>query len=422
MGERVYLKSLGCKVNQVEIRDIATELLSAGIDLTDSLDDATLVVVNTCSVTVRSDAKVRKEIRRALHAPQVAQVIATGCSAVIQGDELRRIDERVTVEPEKDHVVRTIIEGLDDVSHPSEKKKARLHTSGLHLPGNLARTRANLKISDGCENYCSYCIVPYARGGVRAVPREELAKKARALVDSGVNEIVLSGINIGIYHDDGLDLTGLIRYLATESGIHRLRLSSIEPNSINEALLTLLEETELVCEHLHIPLQSGSDKVITDMNRHYSREQYCALIERLRSIDPCMAIHTDVIVGYPTETDSDFDETLELAEELEFAAMHLFKFSARPGTVAADLTPLAPLIIEERFKRLQDIAKLNAQRYREMRLSSERPLELLIERVANGKITATSREHVSIMWEESECPFPNLDVGDIVVTLGRECT
>ena len=403
MGARVYLQTFGCKVNQVDSIAIAHDLLAREIGLVSTLEDADTVVINTCSVTARSDAKVRKAIRRALGTAHIRLVVATGCSAVVNGQKLAALGERVLVEPDKTNVAVRIANA--DVGEV---------VSGSLLPDNLLRTRVNLKISDGCENFCSYCIVPYSRGSIHPTPATSLIAQAQELVNQGTKEIILTGINIGTYQDGDLDLVSLICRLRDEAGVYRIRVSSIEPPTITQEFVDLFNETGIVCQHLHIPLQSGSDKVLRDMGRHYTADRYRRLIETLRVACPNIAIHTDVIVGYPTETDDDFKQTFDLACQLEFAGMHLFKYSPRPHTPAASLRPLAPPLIEERFTSLQEVALKSAQAYRARRLLLAEPLELLIERITDKEVVATSREHITISWDIAKSPFAKAQVGDIV--------
>ena len=430
MAGTVFFRTLGCKVNQTESSDMAYALMKRGIDLAENDADARITIINTCSVTAKSDAKVRKAIRKALGCPSTEFVFATGCSAVIQGETLARIDERVIVEPDKEQVVWRVAGLLDEVLPETDQDQDDRASCGLSdveqntdassgleevkLPVNLTRTRVNLKISDGCENFCSYCIVPFARGPVKPMSAESLLLRTRDLVEQGVKEIVLTGINIGTYRDGDTDIAKLIRILRDEAGIHRIRISSIEPQTITQRFTELLRDSDIVCEHLHIPLQSGSDSVLRDMNRNYTADEYRAIIADLRAASPDIAVHADVIVGYPTETDEDFERTVVLAKDLEFAGMHLFRYSARPGTASENLTPLDPAIVEKRFTRLQEIADRNAKAYREKRLQSTRLLELVIEQIEGGRVTATSREHITISWEVGDTSFPEVRIGDIV--------
>ncbi|MCL2818290.1 MAG: MiaB/RimO family radical SAM methylthiotransferase, partial [Actinomycetia bacterium] len=349
----------------------------------------------------------------ALNAPCCTRVIATGCSATIQGEVLSGLDKRVIVEPDKAHIA-DLISSLADTQTISTQK------GSVSLPKNLIRARVNLKISDGCENFCSYCIVPHARGPMRSIPAKDLLKQASDLVEDGVKEIVLTGINIGTYRDGDLDLASLIERLSNESGIHRIRISSIEPPSFGSEMIIMLRNSPVLCEHFHIPLQSGSNKVLGEMNRHYRADQYRELITQIRQVAPDCAIHSDIIVGYPTETEDDFEETLALADELMFAGMHLFKFSSRPQTAAGSLTPLRPEVLDERFARLQEVSKRHARTYREKRLSAQKPLELLVESIKANSVVATSREHIRISWEVGDPAFPNVAVGDIVEYRERE--
>jgi len=417
---KVFVRTLGCKVNHVESRDIAHELLEQGIGLTDVCADATVVVINTCSVTARSDAKVRKEIRKALGYPSVSCVVATGCSAVIHAETLTGLDSRVKVVSDKTKVTKEV-SGLLSSGGEQTPGASVSHTMRDENPAgepalscNLERTRVNVKISDGCENFCSYCIVPFARGMLRPVPARDIVDRVRDLVQKGVHEIVLTGINVGTYQEGSLTLAGLIRLLKEETGIHRIRVSSIEPDTITDDFIALLQRGDVLCEHLHIPLQSGSNAVLAHMKRRYTADEYCSIISNLRSVVPDIAIHADVIVGYPTETDEDFSRTLTLIDELALAGVHAFKYSSRPGTEAASLCPLAPRVIEERCARLAEVAHKNAASYRTARLSSAKPLELIIEQRADDEVIATSREHITISWSLEQYPFPNAHVGDIV--------
>jgi threonylcarbamoyladenosine tRNA methylthiotransferase MtaB len=246
----------------------------------------------------------------------------------------------------------------------------------------------------------------------------DIIARVDALASSGIREIVLTGINVGAYlspSPEQLDLAGLVMRLRDETDIHRIRVSSIEPLSVTSRIIELLADDTVLCEHLHIPLQSGSSRVLRDMNRPYTAEQYRALIADLRENCPDIALHTDVIVGYPTESDEDFEETLAFVGEIGFAGAHLFKFSARPGTVAAALEPLSPEILDRRFARLQQIVQRSVERYRHRRLASNRPLELLVERIdEGGMLRANSREHLTFSWGRLENPFPHAQVGDIV--------
>ncbi|MCL2024999.1 MAG: MiaB/RimO family radical SAM methylthiotransferase [Coriobacteriia bacterium] len=343
----VFVKTFGCKVNQAESIDIADDLRQCGCTLVPSATEADVAVVNTCSVTAVSDAKVRKAIRR-MFVDGCHTVIATGCMAVVAATELAALDPRVIVEPDKTQIGAVV----KATARGSEENVACARAV-------VTRTRVNVKITDGCENFCTYCIVPYARGPVRHTPSHEIIERVRALrVADCTKEIVLVGINIGAYYDPAgkaPTLAALVRLLHRETGVRHMRLSSMEPPTITDDIIDLFRDAGLLHEHLHIPIQSGSDIVLAAMGRRYTTDDVRRSAERLRVACPNIALHADIIVGYPTETDDDFERTYMLVRELDLAGVHLFRFSARPGTAAAALTPLDPRLLEERFIRLREL-------------------------------------------------------------------
>ncbi len=372
---RVYLKTLGCKVNQVESELLAAHLQSEGYALTADESEAEVVFVNTCTVTGEADAKARKAIRRAAAFPQVKRVVVTGCAAALWADRLAELDPKVRVEPDK----------------------TKLGATTAHSTLSF-QTRVPVKIQDGCENFCSYCIVPYARGKNRSIPAAELREQVRMLVERDTQEVVLTGINLGNYQDSktGMDLPELIASLKAETGIHRIRLSSIEPPDVTPGLCDLLERGDTLCEHLHLPLQSGSDAVLETMNRHYSTSEFSTRVMSLRKAAPTLALTTDIIVGYPTESDEDFEYTLALCRELAFAKLHVFRFSPRQGTPAAELMPLDPRLVAQRAQRLRALSQELSAAF--IASAAKRSLECVVERIdATAQVaTLTSREHITL--------------------------
>ena len=323
----VAFRTLGCKVNRVEGESVAASLLTAGARIVDE-DAAHVVVISTCTVTGEADAKSRKAIRHALSAPGKPVVVVTGCGAAVDPDALRALGDRVIVESDTDLVAMRVAEQLALSPQAAPTPRARA--------GEGFRTRALLKVEDGCDAFCAYCIVPHARGVPRAVPLDQVASEARALVAAGVREIVLTGINIGRYDHDGAGLSAVVETVAA-SGIERLRLSSIEPLDLTPAFLQMLSCTQAFCPHLHVPLQSGSDPVLSAMGRRYSAAQYAERIEAARRAIPGLAVTTDVLCAFPGETDAQAEETLRFCEDIGFAALHVFRFSAREGTPAATM-------------------------------------------------------------------------------------
>jgi threonylcarbamoyladenosine tRNA methylthiotransferase MtaB len=308
--------------------------------------------------------------------------VVTGCLATLDPDAMRALGERVVVEPDKDAVPARVRELAGD-----------LVAAGGACDTRPARARAQLKVQDGCDAFCAYCIVPYARGVPRAVPADRVLAEAARLVAAGVSEIVLTGINIGRYDDDGLRLPGLIERVAT-TGVGRIRLSSIEPNDVDDALLEVAARTPAFCGHLHVPLQSGADTMLVRMGRPYDTVAYAAAVGRARAALPGMALSTDVIVGLPGETDADFAQTLRFAEEMAFSRLHVFRYSARPGTPAAAMDgQVAPEVRTARSAALRELGDRLAASFAQTQLG--RTVEVLVERTADdGTAEGITREYV----------------------------
>lgn len=384
----VYIQTLGCKVNQVESDTFAQTLSHYPVKLVSSLGEAQAVIINTCSVTGEADAKTRKAVRKAATTAGVELVIPTGCAAALHEERLGSLADTVRVVADKTAVPDVLIEHFGLVPCQSDADA----TDGC-LPAHLSfRTRVSVKVQDGCENFCSYCIVPYARGPRKSTPVVEVIRRVNELVAGGTKEIVLTGINIGEYRDGDLDFVGLINAVSTQTEIYRIRISSIEPVHITDEFIELISENPKICHHLHIPLQSGSDRVLREMRRRYLTTEFEQAIARLRAVAPEIAITTDVIVGYPTESEQDFTETLEFCERIQFAGIHVFRFSPREGTVAASLNALPSDLVGARAAALREIAANMAVAYEER--FAGKSVEMLVERVHNGVVQATSREHL----------------------------
>jgi len=397
---RYFIKTFGCKVNQVESDDLYAALAKRGMQSVSAAVEADIVIVNTCTVTGEADRKVRKELRKAARLPNVTAVIATGCSATLRKDELEELDEKITVLSDRENIP-------DYLSAYSESLPiiARLE---YDVPSALPRIRIPVKVQDGCEDFCSYCIVPFARGACTSVDADEVIARIQALAEGGTKEVILTGINLGNYNTVGASsLVELLHRIQKETDIYRVRLSSIEPRHVSDELLEFLKPLSdgshtILCEHLHIPLQSGSDCVLGDMNRNYSVDEFRRLVQRIRAANPNTAITTDIIVGYPSEGDDDFAQTLELARELGFAKIHVFRYSPREGTAAARLRPLNSNLLRKRAQILQEQASKDADVYLESRRGEE--LELVIEAIDEdaSTITGTSREYLRLTVPATE--------------------
>ena len=393
---RVAFRTLGCKVNQVEAESVAAALIGWGAEVV-AQQDADVVVITTCTVTGEADHKARKAIRHALALPRSPVVVVTGCLAAVDDGALAGLGDRVVVEA--------------DTAAVAARVRDLLHVNAASAPvtrtGEGFHTRAMVKVEDGCDNFCSYCIVPYARGVPRSTPREAIVAEVEALVARGAREVVLTGINIGRYADgdaggaggptgaaDGATrLPDLIRAVAA-TGIERIRLSSIEPEHVDEELLLAITATPAFCEHLHVPLQSGCDRTLAAMGRRYDAAAYEAIVARAREAIRGLALSTDVIVGFPGETDADAAETLALLERVGFAKLHVFRYSPRAGTPAAAREDCVdPRVIAARAADVRELG----DRMRLERLHShiEDTLEVLVERPGEGVARDGSRVRFS---------------------------
>ncbi len=346
--------NLGCKVNKVESDAFATALLARGCEAVE-LADAELVIINTCTVTGEAEKKTRKVTRQALTRAPFAQVVVTGCAAAINADEFLGMDERVSV------VGKTTL--LDLLQ---QQTMARLQHDGF-------RTRVGVKLQDGCNNACTYCIVRVARGKAYSISAQQVIDECVALARDGVKEIVLTGINLGSYRDISdneeapLTLAGLLRaLLETTKDLHaegeppvRFRVSSVEPKDIDDDFVELLASSDgRICRHLHLPLQSGSSKVLKEMARPYDAVYFAQLVETLYNRVPELSLSTDIIVGFPGETEAEFQETCDMARRCQFSKIHVFPYSPREGTPAAKRTDqVDPQVKTRRAAELRTLAK-----------------------------------------------------------------
>ncbi|MCL2403692.1 MAG: tRNA (N(6)-L-threonylcarbamoyladenosine(37)-C(2))-methylthiotransferase MtaB [Coriobacteriia bacterium] len=427
---RYFIKTFGCKVNQVESDDLRAALAQHGMQHVSDSTEANFVIVNTCTVTGEADRKVRKELRKSARLSNVSAVLVTGCLANLNSDKLESSDEKIKVVSDQALIPDILVdlssnlsiaedEGHDfatDTQNPSKNSSPEQNdVSASPIATPQERIRVPVKVQDGCEDFCSYCIVPFARGGCSSVSADKVIAKIQQLAELGTKEAVLTGINLGNYtdlSDSGCaNIPQLLRRIQIETDMHRIRLSSIEPRHITDELLGILaEEDSILCEHLHIPLQSGSDYVLGDMNRNYTAAEFLKTVEKIRKAKAHTAITTDIIVGYPNESEEDFQATLELAQKVSFAKTHIFRYSSREGTAAAKLKPLNPELIKSRAQTLQKQASLDALRYQESRVGQQ--LELVIESTDKklSTITGTTREYLRLTL-----PSAKYEVGDLAL-------
>lgn len=352
--------NLGCKVNRVESDSYEKILRVKGCVQVEQ--DADFVVVNTCTVTGVAEKKTRKAVRQVLKNNPHARVLVTGCAVAINPSVFEEMSDRVEVCSKADSFAR--IEAMDFVGG-GRVAYANFTEPSVKDSPRSTRTRVGVKVQDGCDNACTYCIVHVARGAATSRPIEEIRQEVASLARTGVKEIVLSGINIGSYHYGDMSLTELLEDLLkltedlTEPGIPpvRFRVSSVEPMDLSDSFIKLLALSEgRICRHLHLPLQAGSSKVLREMARPYDAEDFKALVDYLRAEVPSISLSTDIIVGFPGESDEEFEETLQLAKYCGFSKIHVFPYSLREGTPAAQRADQVPPDVKsERASRLREL-------------------------------------------------------------------
>ena len=366
---RIAIYTLGCKVNQYETQAMEQELAARGHQLVDFEQPADAYIINTCSVTAVSDKKSRQMIRRAKKMNPDAVVAACGCYVQTHTDEAAALGiDLIGGTGQR-------MEFLQQLLTAAEEKQTRvLVDDALHrhefeiLPagGQQSRTRAMLKVEDGCRNFCTYCIIPFARGPVRSLPLEAAARQTRQLAEEGYREVVLTGIEISSW---GQDLPGeeslidLLEAVSAAAGEMRVRLGSLEPRTITEDFCRRASALPNLCPHFHLSLQSGCDETLRRMNRRYDTERYDRSVALLRQYFPGMAITTDLIVGFPGETEEEFEKTLDFIRRCGFAQIHVFPYSIRPGTRAAAMEQVPKSVKEERAARAGAIAAALHEEY-----------------------------------------------------------
>jgi threonylcarbamoyladenosine tRNA methylthiotransferase MtaB len=357
--------TLGCKVNQYETQRILDSFEERGFAITEFTNPADVYVINTCSVTQAAERKSRQMVRRLARQNPEAVVVMTGCYGEMAKIKGEVVEEATLVVPNPDklntldHVLRTYPHFQDGLSQrpndPTTQSPAR-------------RTRATVKVQDGCNVYCSFCSIPYTRKVMGSRPAVEVVAEVEKLADRGYREIVITGVLVGSYGQEtgsgGPDLGGLLRRLAQVPGIERVRLSSIEPTQVTESLLRAFAEEPRLCNHLHIPLQSGDTRILAAMNRPYDQAFYLRLCERAFTLLPDLAITSDVMVGFPGEDRAAFESTLHVARTVGLARAHIFRYSPRPGTPAAEMADAVPEEEKEvRSRELAEVCRQTQQRY-----------------------------------------------------------
>jgi len=387
---RIGFSTLGCKVNQCDTTALAGDFEKRGCRIVPFGKPADIYIINTCTVTAYADAQARQLIRKAKRANPSARIIVTGCLAQTRPEEVAAVDGvSLIVGNDQKHQLFDLLKLNETPEKAAPRDDGPHKTPFLSAPAatHSGRTRAFFKIQDGCDAFCTYCIVPYARGRSRSLPAGEVLRGAQACVDLGFREIVLTGIHLGHYGHDlssNPNLTALLEKLLTLHPAIRFRLSSIEPNEISQELIALFGRHANLCPHLHIPMQSGDACVLKRMNRTYSPAQYRRAVEDAVSAVPDIAIGADVMVGFPGESDQAFDRTVSLLFDLPVAYLHVFPYSERPKTEAASLEPKVPEKIKK--ERAAILRRLSDQKREAFsRRFIGRTLSVLVEQTRDKK-------------------------------------
>ena len=395
--------TLGCKVNQFETETMEGLFRARGYDVVPFEERADVYVINTCSVTHLSDRKSRQLIRRAARTNPDACIAVTGCYAQVAPEEIRALDGvRVVIGTKErarivDYVEEALRADTGAIGTITDIMQARVFED-IPLHAMPHRTRAFLKIEDGCQNFCTFCIIPYARGPVKSRALSAVAREMHLLTEAGFHEVVLTGIHLGAYGIDLAErptLADACRMALAEEGLRRLRLGSLESVELSADLLDLMRTEPRFAAHLHLPLQAGSDNVLRAMNRHYDTAAFAALLEDVRRAVPGVAISTDIIVGFPGETEEDFASGLDFVRQMGFARMHVFPYSARKGTPAARRTDQVPPVVrKERAARMQALAEELAEAYHRASLGSV--MEVLFETTEDGVTDGLTETYIRV--------------------------
>ena len=395
---KIAFLTLGCKVNSYETEAMQALLSAAGATLVEFNEEADIYVVNTCSVTNMADRKSRQMLHRAKKKNPDAVVVAAGCYA-------QTADEAAMKETGIDVVIgnnqkKQIVEILENYMTGVENKRLEIgketEYEELSLDTQVEHTRAYIKIQDGCNQFCSYCIIPYARGRIRSRKPEDVLEEVKRLAENGYQEIVLTGIHLSSYgrtsyekltEESGQPLLSLIQQINAVEGIRRIRLGSLEPRIITEKFVKTLVGCEKVCPHFHLSLQSGSDTVLVRMNRKYTTEEYAQSVDILKKYYDAPAITTDIIVGFPQETEEEFSETMEFAKRIGFSKIHVFKYSRRKGTVADKMSgQIEEQVKNTRSERLMALEAALGETYREQFLGREEAVLFEESTVVDGEV------------------------------------
>lgn len=404
---KVALTTLGCKVNQVETETMEGLFHNQGYEIVDFNQPADFYIINTCSVTHLGERKSRQLIRRANRLNEQAIIAVTGCYAQIASDEISKIEGvRVVIGTQERNKIVELVEQAAKEDGLFNEVNDIMHThefEDIPLYGTPHRTRAFLKIQDGCCNFCSFCIIPYTRGPIRSRKLTSIKSAVNQLVADNFHEIVLTGIHLGAYGKDfkeeKLSLNDAVETCLINENLKRLRLGSLESIEISPRLLELIKTNNRFTKHLHLPLQAGSDEILKAMNRHYDTAKFAHLIKNIRQEIPDIAISTDIIVGFPGETEELFQKSLEFAKSMGFMKMHVFPYSKRTGTPAANMpNQIDEAVKKQRVHLMQEMADKSAKAFYKKFLNSK--LDVLFEQEQDNYTEGLTSNYIRVYVQD----------------------
>lgn len=396
---RFSIINLGCKVNSYESDYVREKFNEKGLHETELNDSPDVIVINTCSVTNQSDAKSRHMIRLARKMSPNGIIVACGCSVQNHQDDLKDLGADILLgNKDKSKIVEYVEEFIKENKFISKFYDMNdVEFENMFMTNKSNKTRAFVKIQDGCDNYCAYCIIPYLRGNIRSKDIDEAYEEIKTLVSLGHKEIVLTGIHTGSYgRGKNYDLVDLIRKISSIDELLRIRISSIEITELDEKFIEEFKVNRKICSHLHIPIQSGSDEVLKHMNRKYDTKYFLDKISLLRNIRPELSITTDLIVGFPHETDECFEETLNTLEKAEFAKIHVFPFSLRNGTKAEEMKEnfVKDNIKKERVNKVLELSKKLENKYYQKFIG--KTLDIIVETSKGDKTIGHTENYIPV--------------------------
>lgn len=407
--KKVAFITLGCKVNQYETNAMTQKFIESGYEVVNQHEKADIYVINTCTVTNMSDRKSRQMLRRVKEINDQAIVVACGCYAQVAKNELEKIEEvdLILGNNEKKEIVKYVEEFAETTANSLNCSDVMYKKEFVDF-GNVTyteKTRAVIKVQDGCDRFCSYCIIPYARGRVRSRKPESIISEIEKIAQDGIKEVVITGIHVASYGKDFKEqeyrLIDLLEEINKIEGIERIRLGSIEPLLINEEFMKRLTKLEKICHHFHLSLQSGCDETLKRMNRRYTTSQFRKIVEMLRKNYEDVILTTDIIVGFPGETEKEFEETYKFLKEIKFYKMHIFKYSPRKGTKASSMKEqIDGNKKEQRSQKLIELSNENEKDYNETYVG--KTVQVLFEEEKEGVYKGHTKNYIQAYLSEKD--------------------